>query len=109
MDELAETLKQERSDIAIVTESWVTPNTAPDQYNIDQFNVFSKCRQDRQGGGVLIYTSVNINVEIIEGITVPPELEVTWVLVTHPRLPRAVPYFAVAAVFPQTRRTKSCW
>ena len=88
-------------DIAIVTESWVKPTTAPDQYNIANFNVFSKCRQDRPGGGILIYTKDNLRAEPIEEIIVPPELEATWMLVTHPKLPRAVPhmYIAVAAVY----------
>ena len=92
IDELAETLQQARSDIAIVTKSWVKPTTAPDQYNVSNFNVFSKCQQDRPGGGILIYTKDNLRAEQIEEIIVPPELEATWMLVTHPKLPRAVPH-----------------
>ena len=101
IDELAETLQQARSDITIVTESWVKPTTTPDQYNVANFNVFSKRRQDRPGGGILIYTNDNLRAEPIEEIIVPPELEATWMLVTHPKLPRAVPYMyiAVAAVY----------
>ena len=38
----------------------------------------------------MVYVTDSLKVEELHEIIVPPELEVTWLLVSHPNLPRAV-------------------
>ena len=57
LDELQLLLTAKQADVAAVTESSITPNTAPEQYHVEGYNVFSKCRRDRNGGGVLLYVN----------------------------------------------------
>ncbi|XP_033125222.1 uncharacterized protein LOC117123426 [Anneissia japonica] len=55
--------------------------------------------QQKRGGGVIIYVKDNIKAEVMKDIVVPADLEVLWIMLSHPKFPRAVPYLIVAAVY----------
>ena len=99
VDELAELIDKDQADIAVITESWIKPTTAPEEYNIDGFNAFSKCRPVQIHGGILVYVRDSLQVEELREIIVPSELEVMWLLVSHPNFPRAAQYLVVGAVY----------
>ncbi len=45
-------------DIAVITESWISPSTASEQYSLEGYIAFSVCRQTRTGGGVLVMLKI---------------------------------------------------
>ncbi|XP_033095921.1 uncharacterized protein LOC117100361 [Anneissia japonica] len=60
---------------------------------------FSKCRINQRGGGVVAYVKDNLQCEIFDFISVPPELEMIWLLVSHHKIPRAAPYLIIGCVY----------
>ena len=59
-DEAAITFNQHEVSIGVITESWFSPNIPDNQLNINGYNVFSKCRDRKRGGGVAVYTKEGI-------------------------------------------------
>ena len=99
LDELQLLLTAKQADVAVVTESWITPNTAPEQYHVEGYNVFSKCRRDRNGGGVLLYVKQHLQATPADDIVVPLAVEGEWVYIHHPRFPRSIPTIAIFSVY----------
>lgn len=98
-DEIEVVLSQNNVDICIITETWFRPNLPVPSLNIATFNMFDKSRQHRRGGGVAIYLKNNITVRTINEVTVPEELECTWVMARPERLPRGISSLAICAVY----------
>ena len=99
LDELEIKLNNEQTDVAVITETWITPNTAHEQFYLEGYNVFNKCRLDRNGSGVLVYVKDHIKGSLIDDLNVPPEIEGEWIMLNHPKFPRDVPSIAVFAVY----------
>lgn len=100
LDELELRLNNEQTDVAVITESWITPDTSAEQYSVVGYNVFNKCRPNRNGGGVLLYVKEHLRATAIDDdIHVPPEIEGEWIILHHPKFPRCVPSIVVFAVY----------
>ena len=91
MDETEVILTQTDTQIFIVSETWFHSELPDPDVNIPHYNLFTKSRQDKGGGGVAVY------VKIVP--SVPDELECVWVMVRPNRLPREVSAIAVCAVY----------
>ncbi|KAI8482479.1 hypothetical protein Bbelb_397990 [Branchiostoma belcheri] len=98
LEEFQCVLNQNAIQIAIVSETWFTPEQPDEMFSIDSFTTFSKPRQNRTGGGVAVYVSDQIYARQLD-IAVPPDLECTWVYVRQSRLPREVSGLVVCAVY----------
>ncbi|XP_033638568.1 uncharacterized protein LOC117299218 [Asterias rubens] len=102
VDELEAILKQPYSshnDIAVLTETWQSNMITDDYLAVDGFQIFTKIRTERSGGGVAIYVRDNIPAMVLTNITVPEELECLWLQVRPYRLPRQVSSVVVCAVY----------
>ncbi|KAI8517689.1 hypothetical protein Bbelb_037060 [Branchiostoma belcheri] len=98
MEEFQYVLQENNIQVAIVSETWFTPEQPEEMSNIDGFTLFSKPRPIQTGGGVAIYVCDKFYARKLE-IEVPPELECTWIFTRPPRLPREVTGLAVCAVY----------
>ena len=92
LDEIKLRFTSERADVAVITKSWIAPNTSPDTYSVDGYNILCKCRTNTSGGGVLLYVKDHIRATVIEDIAVPPEIEGEWIMLNHPKFPPESPY-----------------
>ncbi|XP_072022450.1 uncharacterized protein [Amphiura filiformis] len=86
-------------DVAAITETWQTDQIADEFIDIDGFNLFTKIRSEKKGGGVAVYVKDNIPARELTEIAVPEELECIWLWVRPQRLPRSVAGMAVCAVY----------
>ncbi|KAI8522201.1 hypothetical protein Bbelb_019550 [Branchiostoma belcheri] len=98
MDEFQLVLSTSAIDVAVVTETWFTPSLPLGATDIPNFNQFSKCRSDRRGGGVAVYTKHTIPSKPLD-VAVPTELECVWVHLRPHWLPRSVSSIALCAVY----------
>ena len=55
VDELQGVAEINNATIAIVTESWLTSETPSSSISIGDYNIYRKDRNNRQGGGVVVY------------------------------------------------------
>ncbi|XP_072048561.1 uncharacterized protein [Amphiura filiformis] len=86
-------------DVAAITDTWQTDQIADEFIDIDGFNLFTKIRSEKKGGGVAVYVKDNIPARELTEIAVPEELECIWLWVRPQRLPRSVAGMAVCAVY----------
>ena len=80
-------------------ESWLKPNSPPEFYSVEGYNVFSDSRQSKRGGSVLVYVNDSSKAEVMTDIVVPREIEVMWLKLSHHKLPRSVSYIVLCAVY----------
>ena len=101
LDELDILLHQpdDQIDIAVLTETWQSDKICDDFLAIDGFNVFTRTRDMKRGGGVAVYVKEQIPVTVLDNINVPDELECLWLRVCPHRLPRSVAGIVVCAVY----------
>ena len=71
--------EQNSVDVGVVTVSWFSNNMPENQLDINNYNLFSKHRKEKGGGGVAIYVKEDIPASHIDSIIVPSELECLWV------------------------------
>ena len=90
---------QNSVDVGVVTESWFSKNMPENQLDINNYNLFSKHREEKGGGGVAIYVKEDIPASHIDSIIVPSELECLWVKIRPKKLPRSISAIAVCAVY----------
>ena len=81
-----------------VTETWFTPDFPLDLVSIPGYTTFSKCRSSQRGGGVAIYAKHDQNPQQLH-VEIPEDLEIVWIKLQPPRLPRSVSHIIVAAVY----------
>ena len=55
VDELQGVAEMNNASIAVVTESWLTSETPSSSISIGEYNIYRKDRNNRQGGGVVVY------------------------------------------------------
>ena len=90
-------------DIGIITESWFSSKIPENYVNIPGYNLYSKPRGQKGGGGVAAYVHEDIPEIVMDEITVPPELECMWLKVRPKRLPRNISAIAICAVYITTK------
>eukprot|EP00057_Strongylocentrotus_purpuratus_P010304 XP_011664778.1 PREDICTED: RNA-directed DNA polymerase from mobile element jockey-like [Strongylocentrotus purpuratus] len=98
LDEMEIILRERKTDIAAVTETWFRSDMPTHLAEITNYNLFTKSRLHRQGGGVALYVQEAYN-PVQMKIEVPTELEVLWVKIRPERLPRAISHLIVAVVY----------
>ena len=86
-------------DIAVLTETWQSDMISDEFLAIDGFNIFTRARELKRGGGVAVYVKDQIPVTVLKDIKVPEELECLWLWVRPNRLPRKVSGMVVCAVY----------
>ena len=69
------------------------------QLDINNYNLFSKHRDEKEGGGVAIYVKEDIPASHIDSIIVPSELECLWVKIRPKKLPLSISAIAVCNVY----------
>jgi exonuclease III len=112
IDELDVLLHQSdyHTDIAVLTETWQSDKIPDDFLAIDGFNLFTRTRTAKRGGGVAVYVKDQIPVTALSDIKVPDELECLWLWVRPHRLPRKVSGMVVCAVYiPLNLHIRSFW
>ena len=97
-DELSAVFSYHHTDVAAITETWFRNDCSPEQFSIQGYCLFSKSRTSRTGGGVAIYAREALNPSPV-AVQVPDNLEVTWVKLRPPRLPRSISCIFCAVVY----------
>lgn len=98
LDEFYAVSHELQPDIISVSETWFQGSDPVHTYHIPEYQVFSKGREGRRGGGVATYVKYAMNPKSFE-IPVPRDLEVVWVQIRPKRLPRTVSSIFVATVY----------
>ena len=94
---------QQQVDIGIITESWFSNKIHENYVNISGYNLFSKPRGHKGGGGVATYVHEDIPATVVDEIVVPPKLECMWFKVWPKRVPRNISVIAICAVYITTK------
>ena len=97
-DEFEITIKDLDLDVVGISESWFSEEKPIDHFEIDNFELITKSRTKKRGGGVAIYAREDLRVQRAD-IVVPDDLEVVWVKIRHQRLPRAISVLFYAIVY----------
>jgi len=74
VDDLQAVLSLNKVQIAVIAETWFSPDIPTDLWNIDGYQLFSKPRVGKQGGGVAVYIVNDVQACEIN-IPFPPDLE----------------------------------
>ncbi len=72
-DELVTYALSENPDIISITETWINPSDKHliSEVSIPGYNMFLKCRENRKGGGVILYVKDTISATEIEKVNRP--------------------------------------
>jgi exonuclease III len=96
--ELVVVIEQHKSDVILVTKTWLT-NDVPDQsVNITGFNLTRKDRTTGRGGGVAIYVKETIPLKVRSDRS-NEDYECLWIILRPKWLPRSISRIAVACVY----------
>lgn len=97
-DELAVLIDQHKSDLVMVTETWLTENVPNEAVHIPGLTIIRKDRNGGRGGGVAIYVRDHIPVKVRNDLIQPP-FECLWVTIRPKWLPRVISKIAVACIY----------
>ena len=95
--------EQQQVDIGIITESWFSSKIPENYVNIPGYNLYSKPRGQKGGGGVAAYVHEDVPAIVMDKITVPPELECMWLKVRPKKLHRKISAIAICPVYITTK------
>ena len=98
VDELEVIVNNNSVDVAAICESWFPPDQPEQMFDISGYDLFSRPRSNKKGGGVAVYVKQNPNASRMK-VTVPDNLEVIWVKLRPFRSQRSIPNIVVAAVY----------
>ena len=98
-DEVQVLFQQHDIDIGVITESWFSAGVPDNLMSIQNYNLFSKCRDSQRGGGVAVYVREQIPASLVDNIIVPDQLECIWVKIRPTRLPRGISSIVLCAVY----------
>ena len=98
MDELSVFLSQSRSDIAVVTESWLNPDIDSELLSVAGYNLYRKDRLQGCGGGVCVFTSDKIPCKRRLDLE-NSSFECLWLWIRPVRLPRPLTGIILCAVY----------
>lgn len=99
LDEFHSTVLLNDADVAVVTETWFSEAHPLTALEVDGYNVFSKHRQERRGGGVAIFVRDSIQCRQLTEYTVPDEIECLWIQIRPHRLPRPLTAIALGGIY----------
>ena len=91
-------IEQHKSDIILVTETWLTDDVPDQSVNITGFNLTRKDRTIGRGGGVAIYVKETIPLKVRSDLT-NEDFECLWNILRLRWLPRSILRIAVACVY----------
>lgn len=98
VDELQGVAGINNASIAIVTESWLTSVTPLSSISIGEYNIYRKDRNNRQGGGVVVYVKNYLRSKRLSEFE-NEDKEVLWLKLFPPRLPRPLSCILVAGIY----------
>ena len=98
VDELQGVAKINNASIAIVTESWLTSEAPSSSMSIGEYNIYRKDRNNRQGGGVVVYVNNYLRSKRLSDLE-NEDKEVLWLKLFPPRLPRPFSCILQAFIF----------
>ena len=97
IDEFRSVVLQNNYDLCVISESWFKANRPTEFCDIDGYNLFSRSRAERRGGGVAVYVNQCFQTNTIE-VDIPDEIEIFWLHIRRNRLPRTVSSIIVGAL-----------
>ena len=99
LDELHASISTNNCDIAIITESWLSPHISDDLISLPNFATIRKDRpEDQRGGGLCTYINNNLNFLELDYLS-DPQFETQWFLLKPNRLPRGISSIIMATVY----------
>ena len=99
MEELHITACDLRVDVVAVTETWFQPDLPLQYVSIPDYELLSKARTGRTGGGVALYSKFSLNAKLVPFLQPPNHPEVLWTQFRPKRLPRSVTSIFTAVVY----------
>jgi hypothetical protein len=91
-------IEQHKSNIILVTETWLTDDVPNQSENIAGFNLTRKDRTIGRGGGVEIYVKGIIPLKVRSDLS-NEDFECLWITLRPKWLPRSISRIAVACVY----------
>ena len=99
LDELHATISTNSCDIAIITESLLSPHIPDDLIGLPNFATIRKDRpEDQRGAGMCTYINNNLNFLELDYLS-DPQFETQWFLLKPNRLPRGISSIIMATVY----------
>jgi hypothetical protein len=99
LDEIGVTITNNKSDIAIITESWLSSNITNDLIKIPGFSSIRKDQcDDQRGGGLCLYIRNTLDVLELKDLSYP-EIKSQWFSIKLQRLPRGIDSIVIAFVY----------
>ena len=99
IDELSAILNTNKTDIAAISETWLPSYADPSYLHISGYSLFSRPRSHKRGGGVAFYIRETFQVNPLQHVQVPEQLEVLWMWARPSRLPRSVCGLILAVLY----------
>ena len=99
LEDLQTVLENNSIDVAAVSKTWFSSNAPTELLNLSGFDLFSRPRIDRRGGGVALYVKQYLNAALINDIPVPQLVEGLWVSLRPCRLLREIPTIAMGVFY----------
>ena len=91
-------IEQHKSDIILVTETWLTDDVPDQSVNITCFNLTRKDITIGRGGGVGIDVKETIPLKVLSDLS-NEDFECLWIILRPKWLPRSISRIAVACVY----------
>ena len=99
LDEISVTITNNKCDIAIITESWLSSNITNDLIKIPGFSCIRNDRcDDQRGGGLCTYIRNTLDFLELKDLS-HPDIESQWFLIKPKRLPRGIDVIVIASVY----------
>ena len=76
--ELSAILNINKTDIAAISETWFPASIDSSYFSIPGYSLFSRPRSHKRGGGVAFYIRDSFQVNNLQHVTVPDQLEILW-------------------------------
>ena len=98
-DELSAVLRNNKIDIACITESWLNDSVPTEVVDISGYDCFRRDRCDgRRGGGVACYVRNNVSCRKLD-ILDSDDTESLWLLHRASRMPKNVSHIAIGIIY----------
>lgn len=97
--DLHATISRNSCDIAVITESWLSPHIPDDLIGLPNFAAIRRDRPENQrGGGLCTYINNNLNFLELAHLS-DPQFETQWFLLKPNRLPRGINSIIMVTVY----------
>ena len=99
LDEISAAITNNKCDVAIITESWLSSNITNDLIKISGFSSIRKDRcDDQRGGGLCSYIRNTLDFLELKDLS-HLDIESQWLLIKPKRLPRGIDAIVIASVY----------